>query len=139
MTRRGRGGLLDAAGDPEGLRAELQLARARVAELEALETKRKRAERVQGALYRIADAASAARDLPEFYATVREIVGGLMYASNFYIALYDDERHLLNFAYYVDEIDPAPDPAAWEPMGTGEARGTTAYVLRTGRPALITP
>ncbi|GAC1662601.1 MAG: hypothetical protein NVS9B8_00110 [Candidatus Limnocylindrales bacterium] len=32
-----------------------------------------------------------------------------------------------------------PDPAIWEPFGFGNARGSTAYVLRTGRPAIITP
>ena len=48
--------------------------------------------RVQDALYRIADAASAAEDLHAFYATIHGIVGELMYARNFYIALYDDER-----------------------------------------------
>ena len=44
------------------------------------------------------------------------------------------------FPYYVDEVDTeAPDPAAWEPFGVGQARGLTAYLLRTGTPQLITP
>ena len=113
--------------------------RQRVAELEAREVEHTRAERVQGALYRIADSASAAEDLHAFYATIHGIVGELMFADNFYIALYDQERGSINFPYYVDEVDAdVPDPKAWETFGAGNARGLTAHVLRTGRPSLIT-
>jgi PAS domain S-box-containing protein len=98
-----------------------------------------RAERVQAALYRIAELASSVRDMQEFYREVHAVVGGLMYANNFFIALYDDERQLISFPYYVDEIDPdIPDPSRWDAFGEGEAKGTTAYVLRTGEPHLLT-
>jgi PAS domain S-box-containing protein len=107
-------------------------------ELEAAEAERLRAEKVQRALYRIAEFASAAQDLQEFYREVHAVVGELMYANNFFIALYDDERQLIGWPYYVDEIDPdVPDPNQWEVFGEGEAKGTTAYVLRTGEPQLI--
>ena len=49
-------------------------------------------ERVEAALYRIAEAASAASDLQAFYREVHATVGTLMSAENFYIALYDDQR-----------------------------------------------
>src|SRR4249920_2845214 len=108
----------------------------RVAELETNEAGYLHAANVQDALYRIAEAASAVEDLPAFYATVHRIVAGLMYADNCYIALYDDQRQAINFPYYVDSVDTdVPDPKLWEPMGVGQAAGTTAYVLRTGRPA----
>src|SRR5262245_50858638 len=99
-----------------------------------------RAARAQDALYRIAEAASAASDLPSFYATIHAIVGELMYAENFYIALYDAERDSLNYPYNVDTVDPEiVDPNAWFHMGTTRlGRGTTAYVLRTGRPVRMT-
>ncbi|HEX7066989.1 MAG TPA: GAF domain-containing protein, partial [Candidatus Limnocylindria bacterium] len=72
--------------------------------------------------------------MPTFYARIHEIVGELMSASNFYIALYDDKRKAINFPYYVDEVDlDIPDPTVWEPIGIGNAKGLTAYVLRTGR------
>ncbi len=97
-----------------------------------------RSQRVQDALYRIADAASAAHDMPEFYATIHGIVGQLMYAANFYIALLDEERQAINFPYFVDEADPEiPDPNVWEPLGVGNARGITSYALRTGQPEHI--
>ena len=98
-----------------------------------------RAQRVQDALYRIAEAASAAEDLHAFYATIHSIVGELMFARNFYVARYDAERQTINFPYYVDEVDQdLPDPKAWEPFGVGNARGLTGYVLRSGRPELFT-
>ena len=37
--------------------------------------------------------------MPAFYAPIHEIVGELMYADNFYIALYDEERQLINFPF----------------------------------------
>ena len=119
--------------------AEADGLRARVAALQARLTEQAHSERIQSALYRIAETASAARDLPEFYRQIHAIVGELMYANNLYIALYDEERSLLNYPYYVDEVDTdVPDPNVWEPMGTGQARGLTAYVLRHGEPALVT-
>ena len=117
---------------------EIKALRYRIAELEASEADRERAARVQDALYRIAETASTAEDMQAFYAEMHRIVGELMYAGNFYIALYDDERQAINWPFHVDELDESwPDPHVWEPMGTGEARGATAYLLRAGRPMLL--
>jgi len=98
-----------------------------------------RSAQVQAALYRIAETASAAQDMQAFYAEIHRIVGELMYANNFYIVLYDEERRAMNWPFFVDEIDTDwPDPNVWEPMGTGESRGITAYLLRKGVPMLLT-
>jgi len=122
-----------------GPRDDIGALRERVAELEAKEAERIRSERVQAALYRIAEMASAAQDMQEFYAAIHRIVGELMYADNLYIALYDEDRQQINFPYYVDEVDQdLPDPNVWEPFGIGNAAGTTAYLLRTGRPLMLT-
>jgi GAF domain-containing protein/CheY-like chemotaxis protein/HPt (histidine-containing phosphotransfer) domain-containing protein len=113
--------------------------RARIAELETLEAEHRRSEQVKDALYRIAETASAAQDMQEFYAEIHRIVGELMYAENFYIALYDEERRSMNWPFFVDQIDKEwPDPNDWQPMGTRDARGLTAYVLRRGTPMLLT-
>src|SRR4051794_21833116 len=91
-------------------------------------------------LYRVAETAATARDLPAFYRAMHAIVGELMDATNCYIALYDAERRRINFPYYVDELDDdVPDPEIWEPFGIGNAGGVTAYVLRTGAPQLLRP
>ena len=94
-------------------------------------TEQKRAEELNAALYAIA-ARSQAEDLQQFFAAIHNIVGQLMNARNFYIALYDPQSQLLSFPYFVDEQDPTPDP---KPLG----RGLTEYVLRTGEPLLATP
>jgi GAF domain-containing protein/DNA-binding response OmpR family regulator len=117
---------------------ELALLRARVFALETLEDEHARVAKVQTALYRIAEAATATNDLQAFYREVHATVATLMYAENFYIALYDDRRRAINFPYYVDSMEPdIPDPNLWEPFGVGNAKGVTAYVLRTGKPELI--
>ena len=118
---------------------EIRVLRERVAELEAADAGSERAATIQDALYRIAETASTAEDMQDFYARIHAIVHELMYANNLYIALYDDERQMINFPYYVDQVDDdVPDPDAWEAMGVGlNARGATAYALRTGRPVLF--
>ena len=48
--------------------------------LESIEAERRQAEKVQSALYRIAELASAAQDMQEFYREVHAVVGELMFA-----------------------------------------------------------
>ena len=121
----------DVSGGSEALAA----AQARIAELEAATAALGQQQRVQAALYRIAETANAARDLQDFYASIHEIVSGLTYGENFYIALYDREREMVSFPYFVDSVDKeTPDPDLWESFGSGWARGLTAFVLRTGLP-----
>ncbi len=95
-------------------------------------TEQKRAEELNAALYAIAARSQSAEDLQQFFAAIHNIVGQLMNARNFYIALYDPQSQLLSFPYFVDEQDPTPDP---KPLG----RGLTEYVLRSGEPLLATP
>jgi PAS domain S-box-containing protein len=117
------------------LSSELAEARRQLAELEAVEAEHAHAAKVQDALYRIAELASAARDMQEFYRAVHGLVDELMEARNFFIALYDEERQLISWPYIADEKDyDRPDPSQWLEFGQGAARGTTAYVLRTGTP-----
>ncbi|HZC33276.1 MAG TPA: GAF domain-containing protein, partial [Candidatus Bathyarchaeia archaeon] len=125
--------------DAPPVTSEVEGLHARIAALEARDAEHERSERVQAALYRIAEAASAASDLQAFYREVHATVATLMYAENFYIALYDENRKAINFPYNVDTVDPdVPDPNAWDPIGVGWGRGVTAYVLRIGQPAIIT-
>src|SRR5437763_4207996 len=106
---------------------------------ESVEAERHRSEKVQSALYRIAELASAAQDMLEFYRAVHAVVGELMSAKNFFIALFDDERQLINWPYWADELDDDwPDANEWVEFSDRQARGTTAYVLRTGEPQLLT-
>jgi two-component system, cell cycle sensor histidine kinase and response regulator CckA len=96
-------------------------------------TERKKAEKLQAALYRIAEESSRARNLDDLYPVLHGIVSELMYAKNFYIALYDSRDETVRFPYFVDEQDEAPVGSA--PVG----KGLTEYVLRTGNPLLFSP
>ena len=95
-------------------------------------SQKRKTEAIQSAVYRISEAANSAKDLPELYGQIHKVVGGLMPATNFYIALYDDQAEALEFPYFVDEEESAPSR---QPLG----RGLTEYVLRTGRPLLASP
>ena len=120
--------------------AELAALRQRVTELEAHEAGRQRALQVQAALYRITDLASSVEDMPAFYTALHHVVGTLMDARNFFIALYNEETRQINFAFYVDEVDPnLPSPHEWLDIEQGLGKSLTAYVLRTGQPLLAPP
>jgi GAF domain-containing protein len=110
-----------------------------VAELEGLEARRAQSERVEAALLRIAETATAVRDMSEFYAAIHAIVSDLLYAENFYIALYDEATNRINFPFYVDTVDlDVPDPAVWDELDVdGLGSGITGHVLRTGRPLFL--
>lgn len=89
---------------------------------------RKRGERLQAALFRIAELTNAP-GVEGFYAAMHRVIGSLLYARNFYIALLSEDQSQLTFAYSVDEFDRFRAPRR---LG----RGLTEYVLRTGRPLL---
>lgn len=117
-----------------------QLARARFAEV--LERGRlqdnvrrlEQADRVQRALFAIADMASSGMDMDEMLGKLHRIVAGLMYAENFFIALYDKRRDAIRFIYYVDIADPDQfDTTQWLPLQEME-RARTWYLIRDGRP-----
>ena len=90
---------------------------------------RQRGERLQAALFRIAELAGTTDSLDDFYPAVHRVIGGLLYARNFYIALIDEEDQLITFPYSVDEVDN-------ERLPRSHGGGATEYVQRTGKPLL---
>lgn len=95
-------------------------------------TQQTESNRVQAAIYRISQAASTTENLSELYHSIHNILGGLMPAKNFYIALYDEKEGMISFPYHVDEHDPHPEPRKF-------SNGWTEYVIRTGQPMLLSP
>ncbi|MCD4672446.1 MAG: GAF domain-containing protein, partial [Anaerolineaceae bacterium] len=89
-------------------------------------------KKAQEAVYKISEYTHKVRDLPELYSFIHQTVNELVPAKNFYIALADYEKGLIEFPYTVDECDDRP-----EPIELGE--GITSYVLKTGKPLLATP
>jgi diguanylate cyclase (GGDEF)-like protein/PAS domain S-box-containing protein len=96
-------------------------------------TQRKRDERTQVALYRISEAAQSEATLSTLFPRIHEIVGELLPARNFFVALYDRGRDELTFPYYVDEHD-VPPPASRLDEGTLSGR-----VVQLGQALLFTP
>jgi diguanylate cyclase (GGDEF)-like protein/PAS domain S-box-containing protein len=96
-------------------------------------TQRKRAEALNKALYAISEATHVAGDLDVLFERIHSIIGELLPAGNFFIALYDENADKLSFPYYVDECDEAPAPRA---LDTGTL---TAEVIRSGQTLFLTP
>ena len=94
-------------------------------------TETRQAARLQETAYRIAEAAQTAESLQDLYGQIHIHIASVMYAKNFYIALYDKNTGLINFVYAVDETDEAFNPAPHSP-----GPGLTAHVLRTGKSLL---
>lgn len=92
---------------------------------------RERAEHLQNALFQIAELSSRPGDMNELFRSLHMIVGELLMALNFYIALYDSATGEVTFPYYIDEFKPAP------PRSRRGQRGFTEYVIGQRRPCLI--
>ena len=70
-----------------------------------------KSERLQRALFAIADLAGSQHEQHEVLRQMHHVVGELIYARNFFIVLYDAGRKMLRFAYFADTQDTdVPDP-----------------------------
>jgi PAS domain S-box-containing protein len=94
-------------------------------------TDHKYSETLQRAVTQITEAALSTPDITSLIKIIHENVNTLMPARNFYIALYDERNDLMSFPYFVDEHDSPSSPQK-------PGRGLTSYVLRTGKPLLVT-
>lgn len=96
-------------------------------------TDRKRADAMQAALYAISDAALRAEDLVALFQQIHQIMGGLLPAGNFFVALYDEKKDELTFPCHVDEYDQARAPHQ------SDAAALSAEIVRTGQILLLPP
>ena len=105
--------------------------------LKQLTHKYRSAEVIQNALFQISELAAQVRDMNSFYCSVHDIIGKLMFAKNFYICLYDAQHEVVNFVYFVDEVD---QDTLFEQLPVEKlSAGLTGYILRTGKPLLCPP
>ena len=94
----------------------------------------RKSERLQQALYEIADLAGSGLEMPEVLRRIHGVVGGLMSAGNFYIVLYDDIRLTTRFLYFADRMDPwVIDPETEIPL-EDMPNSLTVGLLRHGHP-----
>lgn len=96
-------------------------------------TQRKRNESIQAAIYAISEAAHSAQDLLGLFQRVHLIIGDLLPAINFSVALYDEQDDELSFPYHVDERHPPPAAHKLD------ARTLSAEVIRSGQTLLRSP
>jgi len=66
-------------------------------------TNRKANEAVNNVLYNISRAANSDISLKQLYSTIRAELSIIIDTTNFYIALFDEEKNKLYFSYYADE------------------------------------
>ncbi|MCD4817659.1 MAG: cache domain-containing protein [Candidatus Cloacimonetes bacterium] len=92
--------------------------------------KEKRAQLVQTTLLDISEAVTTTSDLSEFYMVIQEKLSKIINTKNFFIALYDEVRDWINFAYQVDERDE--DDIEGFPAGNS----LTSYVIKNGESLL---
>lgn len=94
------------------------------------------AERLQRSLYAIADLAGSDLDMTEMLRSLHRIVSDLMYAENFYIALFDAPSDSLRFIYFVDQVDKdAPSQDEVVPLALIE-RGLSWHLVRGCKPLM---
>lgn len=96
-------------------------------------TERKQAESMQAALYAISEAAHNAEDLPSLFQLIHQIIGKLLSATDFSVAMYDESNDRLSFPYYAGDYDEASE-LQQTAIGT-----LCAEVIRTKQPLLLGP
>ena len=90
-------------------------------------SERKKSEKLERALYQISRAVINHENLNDLYSSIHKSLADVLPVENLFIALYDQQKNMLSFPYFVDEFD---EPYETAPPG----RGLTEYVLRTGKP-----
>ncbi|WP_374474241.1 EAL domain-containing protein [Arenimonas sp.] len=94
------------------------------------------AEKLQRALFAIADLAGSDRDMTTMLRGLHEIIGQLMYAENLFIALYEPGNDSLRFLYFADTVDKEePQPGEEMPLSALD-RGLTWYLVNDCKPLM---
>jgi len=95
-------------------------------------TDEKRSEKIQAVHYKIAQATGTSESLEELLRAIHQELGTLIDATNFYVALYNEENGLYSFPYYVDQHD---ELGAFDEEELPDSM--TDYVRRKGIPVIV--
>ena len=102
-----------------------------------MEHRLNRLEAVQTTILEIGQLSTQSDDISEFLRAVHMSLSRIMYAVNFYVALYHPRENTIQFAYFVDETVATPNFDHRQVMDvTGPS--LTAQVIHHGKPLLIT-
>ncbi|WP_426178032.1 GAF domain-containing sensor histidine kinase [Massilia sp. TWR1-2-2] len=102
-----------------------------------MESRLSRLETVQAMLLEIGQLSTAGGDITEFIRAVHRSLGRIMYAANFYVALSEREDDSVRFVYFVDEVDPTPDPEERVTLASPD-QSPTAWVMLNRRTLVMT-
>jgi PAS domain S-box-containing protein len=97
-------------------------------------TTRKLNERTTQAMYAISKAITTSGNLQALYETIHAILGQVIDATNFFIALHDEPNDRIVFSYFADEKDDYYDISN---VSDPKTRSLTVHILRTGKPLFI--
>ncbi len=95
-------------------------------------TERKRVEKERHVIFEIIQGVISTSDLDELLGLIHRSISQVLNAENCFVALHDPENDFVHFKFWADKFDPAPPPRS---VGN---KGFTSYVLRTGKPLLLT-
>ncbi|MEO6137885.1 MAG: EAL domain-containing protein [Luteimonas sp.] len=93
-------------------------------------------EQLQRALFAITDMAGSDLDMPDMLRGLHRIVGELMYADNFFIALYDPGADSIRFLYFVDSVDQENPAGATDFPLDRIKHGPTWWMIRERKPLM---
>ena len=102
-----------------------------------MEARLERLEAVQAMVLEISQISASSSDVSGFLRAVHHALGRIMYAANFYVALYDPASHAIRYAYRLDEIDAPLDPDTWFVLDSPD-QSPTAWVILNRKPLLMT-
>jgi len=103
----------------------------RATHLAAIAIERHRAEVEQQVMAEIIQGVNVSANLDDLFQLVHQALKKVLFAENFFVALYDRRSELFTFPFFVDQFDTPPPPQRL-------AKSCTAYVFRAGHPMIIT-
>ncbi|MBP7460209.1 MAG: response regulator [Candidatus Delongbacteria bacterium] len=93
-------------------------------------TDRKKNEIIKESVYRIQDLANQARSMNELFQELYQVIKDLIPVDNMYIALYNENKQILSFPFFIDLFNPLPPDRPFN-------RGLTEYIIRRNQPLLL--
>ncbi len=94
-------------------------------------TKQEFERKKRGLLLEVGKLAISTNNLDDLLKEIHNKIKKIIPAENCYVALYDPQKDLISFPYFVDQFDEPPEPRA-------RKKGFTEYVLKTGEPLIYT-
>ncbi|NPD86381.1 PAS domain S-box protein, partial [Lentimicrobium sp. L6] len=92
-------------------------------------TEKKKYEKVQKVLFNISNAANLNNNLAEFIGIIHKELEKIIDTTNFYVALYDEEKDYFTFPFYSDEQDQFHKVPA--------AKTLTKYIIKTNQTLMV--